>query len=87
MTLGLSPKGLLWTCNSLKLHRMAQRKKPELLRWLLRPEASGSITLFTNGWENRYDFLNIEAELDPGWIEKERKRKIEKDFAALEAGN
>ncbi|MEE3052220.1 MAG: serine/threonine-protein kinase [Planctomycetota bacterium] len=87
VTLGLSPKGLLWTCNSLKLHRMAQRKKPELLKWLLRPEASGSITLFTNGRENRYDFLNIEAELDPDWIGKERKRKIEKDFAALEAGN
>ncbi|HBO51464.1 MAG TPA: hypothetical protein DD471_05720 [Planctomycetes bacterium] len=87
VTLALGPKGLVWTSNSLKLHRMALRKKPEAHSWLMRTEASGSVSLFTNGRENRYDFLSIEAELDPGWLKTELQRKIAADFAALLAGN
>ena len=87
VTLGLGPKGLVWTSNSLKLHRMALRKKPEAHSWLMRTEASGSVSLFTNGRENRYDFLSIEAELDPGWLKTEIQRKIAADFAALLTGN
>ncbi|MCH2363066.1 MAG: hypothetical protein MK479_00650, partial [Planctomycetes bacterium] len=87
VTLALGPKGLVWTSNSLKLHRMALRKKPEAHNWLMRTEASGSVSLFTNGRENRYDFLSIEAELDPGWLKTELQRKIAADFAALLAGN
>ena len=87
VTLALGPKGLVWTSNSLKLHRMALRKKPEAHSWLMRTEASGSVSLFTNGRENRYDFLSIEAELDPGWLKTEIQRRIAADFAALLAGN
>lgn len=87
VTLALGPKGLVWTSNSLRLHRMALRKKPETHSWLMRTEASGSVSLFTNGRENRYDFLSIEAELDPGWLKTELQRKIAADFAALLAGN
>jgi hypothetical protein len=87
VTLALGPKGLVWTSNSLKLHRMALRKKPEAHSWLMRTEASGSVSLFTNGRENRYDFLSIEAELDPEWLKTELQRKIAADFAALLAGN
>ena len=87
VTLALGPKGLVWTSNSLRLHRMALRKKPETHSWLMRTEASGSVSLFTNGRENRYDFLSIEAELDPGWLKMEMRRKIAADFAALSAGN
>jgi len=53
----------------------------------MRTEASGSVSLFTNGRENRYDFLSIEAELDPGWLKTEIQRRIAADFAALLAGN
>ncbi len=87
VTLALGPKGLVWTSNSLRLHRMALRKKPETHDWLMRTEASGSVSLFTNGRENRYDFLSIEAELDPGWLKAELQRKISADFAALLAGD
>ena len=87
VTLALGPKGLVWTSNSLRLHRMALRKKPETHDWLMRTEASGSVSLFTNGRENRYDFLSIEAELDPEWLKTEIQRKISADFAALLTGN
>ena len=86
VTLSLGPKTFSWTTNSLKVHRLAQRKKTRLLPWLSKAPPFGSVTLFTNGNENYYDYLVVEAELDPGWLELERKRKIAADFTALEAG-
>ena len=70
----------------MKVHRLAQRKKTRLFPWLSKANPLGSITLFTNGNENYYDYLVVEAELDPGWLELERKRKIAADFTVLEAG-
>lgn len=87
ITLALGPKAFTWTTNSLKLHRLAQRKKTRLFPWLSNANPLGSISLFTNGNENYYDYLVVEAELNPGWLEIERKRRILADFAALEAGN
>jgi hypothetical protein len=87
VTLSLGPKTFSWTTNSLKVHRLAQRKKTRLFPWLSKANPLGSITLFTNGNENYYDYLVVEAELDPGWLEIERKRRIGADFAALEAGS
>ena len=86
VTLSLGPKAFSWTTNSLRLQRLAQRKKTRLLPWLSKATPFGSVTLFTNGNENYYDYLVVEAELDPGWLELERKRKIAADFTALEAG-
>ena len=87
VTLALGPKGLVWTSNSLRLHRMALRKKPETHARHMPTDASATLSLFTNGRENRYDFLSIEAELDPGWLKTEIQRKISADFAALLTGN